>query len=64
MTLDVLADADAANNGDFDHWDLANISPFVAYLSSPQSSYTGVVFVVGGPWSSTSSSDNWTRTLS
>jgi NAD(P)-dependent dehydrogenase (short-subunit alcohol dehydrogenase family) len=64
MTLDVLADADADNEGEFDHWDLANISPFVAYLSSPQSDYTGAVFVVGGPWSSASRSDSWTRTLS
>jgi NAD(P)-dependent dehydrogenase (short-subunit alcohol dehydrogenase family) len=32
----------------FDVWDPANVSPFVAYLSSPQCSITGETFIVQG----------------
>lgn len=38
----------AAREGEFDRWDPANVSPFVAYLASPLCEISGEVFLVGG----------------
>lgn len=46
LTESAFGDALAAKDGEFDRWDPANVSPFVAYLASPASQIT--VFVVGG----------------
>ena len=55
----LTADLTPPAKGDqFDKWDPANVSPFVAYLSSTECEFTGQVFLVGGaliqrvaPWS-------------
>jgi NAD(P)-dependent dehydrogenase (short-subunit alcohol dehydrogenase family) len=48
LTEGAFGDALAAKDGGFDRWDPANVSPFVAYLSAPDTAITGEVFVVGG----------------
>ncbi len=48
MTESAFGDALAAKEGKFDRWNPANISPFVAYLASPDCELTGEVFMVGG----------------
>jgi NAD(P)-dependent dehydrogenase (short-subunit alcohol dehydrogenase family) len=41
-------DAIQPKEGKFDKWHPANVSPFVAYLASPQCEISGEVFLVGG----------------
>ncbi|MFR9804129.1 SDR family NAD(P)-dependent oxidoreductase [Pseudonocardia sp. RS010] len=48
LTEGAFGDSLAAKDGQFDRWDPANVSPFVAYLSSPVCDLTGEVFIVGG----------------
>lgn len=48
MTESAFGDAIAPTEGQFDHWDPANVSPFLVYLSSPLCEITGEVFIVGG----------------
>lgn len=48
LTEGAFGDALAAKEGQFDRWDPANVSPFVAYLISSLSDLTGEVFLVGG----------------
>lgn len=48
LTENTFGDAMAAKEGKFDRWHPGNVSPFVAYLSSPACEITGEVFVVGG----------------
>lgn len=48
LTEGAFGDALAAKEGEFDRFDPANVSPFVAYLCSPLSTITGEVFLVGG----------------
>jgi NAD(P)-dependent dehydrogenase (short-subunit alcohol dehydrogenase family) len=48
LTEGAFGDALAAKEGEFDRWDPANVSPFVAYLAGPSTEITGEVFVVGG----------------
>jgi NAD(P)-dependent dehydrogenase (short-subunit alcohol dehydrogenase family) len=36
------------DDGSFDFWDPANVSPFLAYLASPACAFTGETFHVGG----------------
>lgn len=48
LTEGTFGDAMAPKEGKFDRWHPGNVSPFVAYLSSPACEITGEVFVVGG----------------
>jgi NAD(P)-dependent dehydrogenase (short-subunit alcohol dehydrogenase family) len=49
LTAATFGDALRANDDDsFDRWHPGNVSPFVAYLSSPGCKITGEVFIVGG----------------
>jgi NAD(P)-dependent dehydrogenase (short-subunit alcohol dehydrogenase family) len=49
LTTGAFGDALAAkDDGAFDRWDPANVSPFVTYLAAPICSLTGEVFLVGG----------------
>ena len=48
LTESAFGNALAAKEGEFDRWDPANVSPFVAYLASPGCEITGEVFIVGG----------------
>jgi NAD(P)-dependent dehydrogenase (short-subunit alcohol dehydrogenase family) len=48
LTEATFGDAVAAQEGKFDRWDPANVSPFVAYLCSPECELTGEAFIVGG----------------
>jgi NAD(P)-dependent dehydrogenase (short-subunit alcohol dehydrogenase family) len=48
LTESAFGEALAAKEGQFDRWDPANVSPFVAYLASPLCPLTGEVFLVGG----------------
>jgi NAD(P)-dependent dehydrogenase (short-subunit alcohol dehydrogenase family) len=48
LTEGAFGAALAAEEGEFDRWSPANISPFVAYLISTASAINGEVFVVGG----------------
>ena len=48
LTEATFGDAVAAEEGKFDRWDPANVSPFVAYLCSPECELTGEAFIVGG----------------
>lgn len=48
LTEGAFGDALAGKEGEFDRFDPANVSPFVAYLCSPLSAITGEVFLVGG----------------
>jgi len=48
LTEATFGDAVAAEEGKFDRWDPANVSPFVAYLASPQCQLSGEAFIVGG----------------
>jgi len=49
LTTGAFGDALAAkDDGSFDRWDPANVSPFVTYLAAPICSLTGEVFLVGG----------------
>ena len=50
LTLETpgLGDQVAAPEQGFDVWDPANVSPFVAYLASPQCIFTGETFLVQG----------------
>jgi NAD(P)-dependent dehydrogenase (short-subunit alcohol dehydrogenase family) len=43
-----LGDAVKPPEAGFDVWDPANVSPFVAYLASPQCTFTGETFIVQG----------------
>jgi NAD(P)-dependent dehydrogenase (short-subunit alcohol dehydrogenase family) len=43
-----LGDAVKPPEEGFDVWDPANVSPFVAYLASPQCTFTGETFIVQG----------------
>lgn len=48
LTEGAFGEALAAKAEGFDRWDPANVSPFVAYLVSPECEISGEVFVVGG----------------
>lgn len=48
LTVSAFGDALSSDEGKFDRWDPANVSPFVVYLASPESELTGEVFLVGG----------------
>jgi len=48
LTESTFGDALAGQQGAFDRWDPANVSPFVVYLAGPQCPISGEVFVVGG----------------
>ncbi|MWA03205.1 SDR family NAD(P)-dependent oxidoreductase [Actinomadura sp. LD22] len=48
LTEGAFGDALAGREGEFDRWDPANVSPFVAYLAGPSTEITGEVFIVGG----------------
>jgi NAD(P)-dependent dehydrogenase (short-subunit alcohol dehydrogenase family) len=50
LTLETpgLGDRIGAPQEGFDLWDPANVSPFVAYLASPQCTFTGETFMVQG----------------
>lgn len=49
LTAATFGDAvSAKGDGSFDRWDPANVSPFVAYLSSPECELSGEAFIVGG----------------
>jgi NAD(P)-dependent dehydrogenase (short-subunit alcohol dehydrogenase family) len=49
MTTATFGDALASkDDGSFDRWDPANVSPFVVYLCAPSCAITGEAFVVGG----------------
>ncbi|MCG2621233.1 SDR family oxidoreductase [Arthrobacter sp. I2-34] len=49
LTAATFGDAvSAKGDGSFDRWDPANVSPFVAYLSSPDCELSGEAFIVGG----------------
>lgn len=48
LTEATFGDAVAAEEGKFDRWDPANVSPFVAYLCSSECELTGEAFIVGG----------------
>ncbi|AII10928.1 SDR family oxidoreductase [Rhodococcus opacus] len=48
LTVGAFGDALDAGEGKFDRFDPANVSPFVAYLASPESELSGEVFLVGG----------------
>ena len=43
-----LADIMEAPQGSFDNWDPANVSPLVAYLSTPDCPFTGETFYIKG----------------
>jgi NAD(P)-dependent dehydrogenase (short-subunit alcohol dehydrogenase family) len=48
LTEGAFGDALAAKEGEFDRMDPANVSPFVAYLLTPDCPLSGEVFLVGG----------------
>ncbi|WP_009760446.1 SDR family oxidoreductase [Rhodococcus sp. JVH1] len=48
LTVSAFGDALSSDEGKFDRWDPANVSPFVVFLASPESELTGEVFLVGG----------------
>ena len=48
LTESAFGNALSAKDGEFDRWDPANVSPFVAYLASPGCEITGEAFIVGG----------------
>ncbi|MFN2538764.1 MAG: SDR family oxidoreductase [Mycobacteriales bacterium] len=48
LTESAFGERLAAKEGEFDRWDPANVSPFVAYLASPLCELSGEVFLVGG----------------
>jgi len=48
LTESAFGDRLAAQEGTFDRWNPANVSPFVAYLASPLCEISGEVFLVGG----------------
>lgn len=49
LTAATFGDAvSAKGDGSFDRWDPANVSPFVAYLSSADCELSGEAFIVGG----------------
>ena len=48
LTESAFGDALAGQEGAFDRWDPANVSPFVVFLASPLCELSGEVFLVGG----------------
>ena len=54
-----LSEGIAAPETGFDEWDPANVSPFVAYLATPECPWTGETFLVRG--ATVTRVESWTR---